>query len=152
MWNCSRNENWQGKPKYVETVSPSAISCTTNQTWPDLGVKYGLSRWGTGDYRPQKVVPLLRLSFSGVPTRRSAFGLRSGSVGFAIGKVALGQVSSNYLGFPGQLSFYQLPHTHISCHLGCYKKNLIIVEVSSGLKSHPTMRKKRSPELRHSWI
>jgi hypothetical protein len=33
-------------------------------------------------------------------------------VGFVVGKVALGQVFSEYFGFPCQFSFHQLLHTH----------------------------------------
>jgi hypothetical protein len=33
-------------------------------------------------------------------------------VGFVVDKVALGQVSSEYLGFPCQFSFHRLLHTH----------------------------------------
>lgn len=47
MWNCWRNENWQGKPKCAETASPGVTSCTINQTWPDLG--------STTDYRGEKL-------------------------------------------------------------------------------------------------
>jgi hypothetical protein len=37
---------------------------------------------------------------------------RSGHVGFVVDKVALGQVFSEYFGFPCQFSFHQLPHNH----------------------------------------
>jgi hypothetical protein len=37
---------------------------------------------------------------------------RSSHVGFVVDKVALGQVSSKYFGFPCQFSFHRLPHTH----------------------------------------
>jgi hypothetical protein len=36
----------------------------------------------------------------------------SGLVGFVVDKVALGQVFSEYFGFPCQSSFYQLFHNH----------------------------------------
>jgi hypothetical protein len=36
-WNSWWNENWQGKPKYLENTFPSATLSTTNPTWPDLG-------------------------------------------------------------------------------------------------------------------
>jgi hypothetical protein len=35
------NEDWQGKPKYSEKTSPSAILSTTNPTWPDPGSNQG---------------------------------------------------------------------------------------------------------------
>jgi hypothetical protein len=37
---------------------------------------------------------------------------RARHVGFVVDKVALGQVFSEYLGFPCQLSFHRLLHTH----------------------------------------
>jgi hypothetical protein len=37
-----------------------------------------------------------------------------GHVGFVVDKVALGQVFSEYFGFPCQSSFHQLLHIHIS--------------------------------------
>jgi hypothetical protein len=36
----------------------------------------------------------------------------SGHVGFVVDKVALGQVFSEYFGFPCQSSFHQLLHNH----------------------------------------
>jgi hypothetical protein len=45
---------------------------------------------------------------AGFPPRRP----RSGQVGFVVDKVALGQVFSQYFGFPCQSSFHQLLHSH----------------------------------------
>jgi hypothetical protein len=39
-------------------------------------------------------------------------------VGFVVDKVALGQVSSEYFGFPCQSSFHQLLHSHLSSGAG----------------------------------
>jgi hypothetical protein len=44
--------------------------------------------------------------------RRVKFEPGSGQVGFVLDKVALGQVFSEYFGFPGQSSFHQLLHNH----------------------------------------
>jgi hypothetical protein len=41
MWSSWWNENWQGKPKYLEKTCPSATLSTTNPTWPDLGLNVG---------------------------------------------------------------------------------------------------------------
>jgi hypothetical protein len=38
--------------------------------------------------------------------------VRAEHVGFVVDKVALGQVSSEYFGFPCQSSFHQIPHHH----------------------------------------
>jgi hypothetical protein len=46
----------------------------------------------------------------------ACFDPRSGHMGFVVKKVALGQVSSEYFGFPFQLPFHQM--LHILCHLG----------------------------------
>jgi hypothetical protein len=44
--------------------------------------------------------------------RMAWFEPRSGHVGFVVGKVALGQVFSEYFGFPCQFSFHQVFHTY----------------------------------------
>jgi hypothetical protein len=54
-------------------------------------------------------VPWLRWLVAGFSPRRR----RSGHVGFVVDKVALGQVFSEYFGFPCQFSFYQLLHTYL---------------------------------------
>jgi hypothetical protein len=41
-----------------------------------------------------------------------------GQVGFVVDKVALGQVFSEYVGFPCQSSFHQLLHPHPSSGAG----------------------------------
>jgi hypothetical protein len=41
-WRIIRwNENWQGKPKYLEKTCPTATLSTTNPTWPDPGSNPG---------------------------------------------------------------------------------------------------------------
>jgi hypothetical protein len=46
------------------------------------------------------------------PPWRPGFEPRSGHVGFVVGKVALGQVFSEYFGFLRQSSFHQFLHNH----------------------------------------
>jgi hypothetical protein len=40
-WRIWWNEDWQGKPKYLEKTCPSATLYTTNPTWPDPGLNPG---------------------------------------------------------------------------------------------------------------
>jgi hypothetical protein len=54
-------------------------------------------------------------------------------VGFVVDKVALGQVFSEYFGFPCQFSFHRLLHTHrLSSEAGTIGQ--ILADVPSGLK------------------
>jgi hypothetical protein len=46
------------------------------------------------------------------PTAADRVRARTGHVGFVVGKVALGQVFSEYFGFPCQSSFHQILHYH----------------------------------------
>jgi hypothetical protein len=41
VWSSRWNENWQGKPKYLEKDCPSATLSTTIPTWPDRGSNSG---------------------------------------------------------------------------------------------------------------
>jgi hypothetical protein len=52
-----------------------------------------------------------------LPTAVARARAGSGHVGFVVDKVALGQVVSEYFGFPCQSSFHQLLHSHP--HLSC---------------------------------
>jgi hypothetical protein len=63
-------------------------------------------------YILKKAVPQLKRLVAGFPPRRPGFDPRSGYVGFVVDKVALGQVFSEYIGFPCQSSFHQLLHNH----------------------------------------
>jgi hypothetical protein len=47
-----------------------------------------------------------------LPTATTRALVRSGHVGFVADKVALGQVFSEYFGFPCKSSFYQVLHPH----------------------------------------
>jgi hypothetical protein len=59
-----------------------------------------------------KASPQLKRLVSGFPPRRPRFKPGSGQVGFEVDKVALGQVFSEYFGFPCQFSFHQILHRH----------------------------------------
>jgi hypothetical protein len=54
----------------------------------------------------------LKRLVAGFPPRRPRFEPGSGHVGFVVDKVALGQVFSEYFGFPRYSSFHQLLHNH----------------------------------------
>jgi hypothetical protein len=41
LWSNWWNEDWQGKPKYLEKTCPSATLSTTNPTCPDPGSNPG---------------------------------------------------------------------------------------------------------------
>jgi hypothetical protein len=56
--------------------------------------------------------PYLKRLVAGFPTRRPGFELGSGQIGFVVDKVALGQVFSEYFGFPFQSLFHQILHHH----------------------------------------
>jgi hypothetical protein len=58
-----------------------------------------------------KVRALKRL-VAGYPPRRPWFKPGSSHLGFIVDKVALGQVFSEYFGFPCQFSFHQFLHIH----------------------------------------
>jgi hypothetical protein len=57
-----------------------------------------------------KAVPQLRRLVAFFPPRRPGFKPGSANVRFVVDKVALGQVFSEYFGFPCQSSFHQLVH------------------------------------------
>jgi hypothetical protein len=59
-----------------------------------------------------KAVPELRRLVSGFPQRQPGLEPGSGHVGFVVDKVALGQVFSEYFGFPCRSSVHQLLHKH----------------------------------------
>jgi hypothetical protein len=56
--------------------------------------------------------PLLKRLVAGFPPRRPGVEPGSGQVGFVVDKMALGQVFSEYFGFPCQSSFHHLLHNH----------------------------------------
>jgi hypothetical protein len=74
--------------------------------------------------------------FAGFPLRRPGFDPRSSHVGFVVEKVALGQVSSEYFGFPYPFSFHQMLHTHLSS--GAVTIGKLMADVPSGLSLTPS--------------
>jgi hypothetical protein len=56
--------------------------------------------------------PQLKQLAAGFSPRRPGFKPGYGQVGFVVDKVALGQVFSEYFGFPCQSSFHQIFHHH----------------------------------------
>jgi hypothetical protein len=89
-----------------------------------------------------KTVPWLRLLVPGFPPRRPKFEPGSENVGFVVDKVALGQVFSQYFGFPYQFSFHRPLHIH---HLSSWVDTIgqLVADVPSGL-SHPTLRNEKT--------
>jgi hypothetical protein len=73
---------------------------------------------------------------AGFPPRRPAFEPISCHVGFVVDKVVLVQIFPEYFGFPCQLSFYRLLHTH---HLssGAGTIGQLVTDVPSGLSLTP---------------
>jgi hypothetical protein len=63
-------------------------------------------------------------------------------VGFVVDKVELGQVFSEYFGFPCQFSFHRLLHTH---HLSSGDGTIgqLVADVPSGLSLTPPKEKVR---------
>jgi hypothetical protein len=86
---------------------------------------------------------------SGFPPRRPGFEPRSGHVEFVVDKVAVGQVFSEYFGFPCQLTFHRLLHIH---HLksGAGTIGQLVADVPSGLSLTPpqeTKTKKKETKM-----
>jgi hypothetical protein len=70
--------------------------------------------FSTGRKKQRQAASFLRRLVAGFsPRRRPEFEPGSGHVGYMMDKVALGQVLSEYFGFPCQCSFYQLLHNII---------------------------------------
>jgi hypothetical protein len=82
-------------------------------------------------------VSYLRRLVAGFPPRRPGFEPRSGHM---VDKVAPGQFFSEYFGFP----FHRLLHTYHHLSSGAGTTGQIVANVPSGLKPHPTSRKKTS--------
>jgi hypothetical protein len=60
-----------------------------------------------------------------------------GHVGFVLDKVALGQVFSEYFGFPYQFSFHRLLHIHHHLPSGAGTIGQLVADVPSGLSLTP---------------
>jgi hypothetical protein len=80
-------------------------------------------------------VPWLRRLIADFLPRRPGFDPRSGHVGFVVDRVIVGQVFSEYFGFPCQFSFHQLLLTHLSS--GAHTIDHLVADVPSGLSFTP---------------
>jgi hypothetical protein len=78
----------------------------------------------------------LRWLIAGFPPPRPGFDPESDDVGIVVDNVALGQVFSEYFGFPCQFLFHPLLHSH---HLssGAGPIGQIITDVLSGISLTP---------------
>jgi hypothetical protein len=85
---------------------------------------------------------MLKRLVAGFPLRRPEFGCSSGHVGFLVDKVALGQVSSYYLGYSCQL-FHKLLHTHRHPSSGTGVIGQIMADTPSGLSLTPPQIEKK---------
>jgi hypothetical protein len=94
----------------------------------------------------QMVVPQLTRLVAGFPPRRPGFD-PSSTWRFVVDKVALGQVSSEYFGFPCQFSFHQMLHTHLSSRVGTIRQ--LVADVPSGLSHFPERLKNNYYAIRH---
>jgi hypothetical protein len=87
-------------------------------------------------------VPTLRRFVAGFPLWRHGFEPRSSHVGFVVEKMALGQVFSEYFGFPCQFSFHRLLHTHhLSSGAGIIGQ--LVADAPSGLSVTPPRETKK---------
>jgi hypothetical protein len=70
-----------------------------------------------------------------------------GHMGFVVDKMAMGQVFSEYFGFPRQFSFPRLIHTH---HLstGASTIGQLVADVPSGGSLTPTQGTKKNSNLK----
>jgi hypothetical protein len=85
-------------------------------------------------------VPWLRRLVTGFPPRRSGFEPGSGHVEFVVDKVELGQVFSEYFGFPCQFTFHRLFHNHHHPSSGACTIGRTVAASTKETQSHP-MRK-----------
>jgi hypothetical protein len=88
------------------------------------------------------------LLVAGFPPRRPGFDPRSDHVGFVVDKVALGQVFSEYFGFPCQSSFHRLLHNHhhLSTGAGTIGQQWPTYQVDS-VSPHPNKLKKINQKM-----
>jgi hypothetical protein len=73
----------------------------------------------------------------GFPPRRPGLEPRSGHVGFVVDKVALGQIFSEYFGFPCQFSFHRLLHIHHHLSFRARTTGQLVADVPNGLRLIP---------------
>jgi hypothetical protein len=76
-----------------------------------------------------------------LPTAAARVRAQIRSCGILVDKVALGQVFSEYIGFPCQFSFHILLHTHLSSGTGTVGQ--LVADVPSGLSLTPPQETKK---------
>jgi hypothetical protein len=101
--------------------------------------------------RGRMAVSYLRRLVADFPPRRPGFEPRSSNVGFMVNKVGLGQVFSQYFGFPCQFSFHRMLHTQHPLSSGAGTIGQTVANVPSGLSLTPpqeTKKKIKNKKLR----
>jgi hypothetical protein len=88
----------------------------------------------------QKAAPKLKRLVAGFSPRRSGFDPGAGQVAFVVDKVPMGQVFSEYFGFPCQSSFHQILH-HLN-HPGQVTIGQSVAAVPSGSSWTPPPTKR----------
>jgi hypothetical protein len=93
-------------------------------------------------------VPQHRLLVAGFSPRWPGFHTRSVYVEFVVENVVLGQVFSEYFGFPCQFLFHRLLHINHHLSSGAGILGQIVADVPSGLMSpHPKKKKKKNQQF-----
>jgi hypothetical protein len=97
-------------------------------------------------YIDRNVSAHIRLSnYYAFPPQQPRLEPGSGDVGFVEGKVALGQVLSEYFGFPCQFAFHQLLHNHHHLSSGAGTIGQNSGRSTKWTQSHPIKRKSTTP-------
>jgi hypothetical protein len=112
---------------------PSSVSASLTVTYSKSQPRYKVT---------DKTAPYLRQLVAGFPPRRTGFEPRSDHVGFVVNEAALGQVFSEYFGFPCQ-AFHRLLHTNHHTSSGAGTTDQIVADVPSGLTSSKVTKKER---------
>jgi hypothetical protein len=73
-----------------------------------------------------------------IPAAAAWFDPKSDHMGSVVGKMALGQIFSEYFSFPCQLSFHQTPYSQHHLPSGAGIIGQIVADVPSGLSPTPT--------------
>jgi hypothetical protein len=85
-------------------------------------------------YHLIRAAPYLKRLVAGFPPRRPGFKPGSTHVGFVVDKLAVGQVSSEYFGFPCQSSFHN--HHHLSIIWGWYNRLVVAAVPRDSVSPH----------------
>jgi hypothetical protein len=89
-------------------------------------------------------MPELRRLVASFPPLQIGFVPISGHVGFVVDEVALGQILSEYFGFPVQLAFHRLLHSHQHLSDGAGVIGQTVAAVPSGLSLTPWEKLKKN--------